>query len=213
MDEEEKIEFATGRKEVGSSLFRSGRFHLALGRYKKVLDLFSYIDDFKDEAKKTKAKELKSACNSNVAACQLKIQDFAEAKKTCDKILAEESLNVKARFRRAQAQFGLRNFLDCLADLKRIIEVDPQNREARSLLREAQAGQREEDKKSKGLFAKMVSGLGRGPSNGKQAEKVAEKLGEKVPEKVAAEEPAGGTGEEAEAPMQVDAESKGEETA
>merc|ERR1712232_441923 len=65
--------------------------------------------------------------------------------------------------RRAQAHQGNKNYMTCMADLKKVIEVDPQNREARSLMKEAQAGQKEEDKKSKGMFAKMCAGLGKGP--------------------------------------------------
>merc|ERR1719263_2622329 len=48
-------------------------------------------------------------------------------------------------------------------DLKRCIEIDPKNTAARTLYKEAQVGQKEEDKKSKGLFAKMCAGLGKGP--------------------------------------------------
>merc|ERR1712014_448275 len=50
-----------------------------------------------------------------------------------------------------------------MADLKKLVEIDPQNREARALMKEAQAGQKEDDKKSKGMFAKMCAGLGKGP--------------------------------------------------
>merc|ERR1712232_297380 len=65
--------------------------------------------------------------------------------------------------RRAQAHQGNKNYMTCMADLKKVIEVDPQNREARALMKEAQAGQKEDDKKSKGMFAKMCAGLGKGP--------------------------------------------------
>ena len=36
MSEDEKLEFGTARKEVGAGLFKSGRFVMALQRYKKV---------------------------------------------------------------------------------------------------------------------------------------------------------------------------------
>lgn len=45
--EEEKIDFATARKEVGTRLFKEGRYPLAMERYKKIVDLFSYIESFK----------------------------------------------------------------------------------------------------------------------------------------------------------------------
>merc|ERR1711933_359189 len=117
----------------------------------------------KEESKKASAKELKLACELHSAACSLKSKDFAEVRKSCNNVLKEDSRNVKALFRRAQAHLGEKNFTDCISDLKKLVEVDPQSREARSLMKEAQAGQKEEDKKSKGMFAKMCAGLGKGP--------------------------------------------------
>jgi FK506-binding protein 4/5 len=163
MSEEEKLAFGSQRKDVGGALFKAGRWRLALERYKKVINLFSYLDSIKDEDNKSKAKELKKACELNSAACNLKFKEFAEARKNCDNVLKEDSSNVKALFRRAQSRLGDKNFMECMADLKKVVELDPQNREARTLMKEAQAGQKEEDKKSKGLFAKMCQGLGKGP--------------------------------------------------
>lgn len=163
MTEDDKITFASARKDVGGALFKAGRWRMALGRYKKIIDLFNYLDGIKDEEKKAKAKEIKKLCELNSAACNLKLKEFSDAQKNCDNVLKEEASNVKALFRRAQAHQGNKNYMTCMADLKKVIEVDPQNREARALMKEAQAGQKEDDKKSKGLFAKMCQGLGKGP--------------------------------------------------
>eukprot|EP00418_Pyrodinium_bahamense_P021980 CAMPEP_0179131474 /NCGR_PEP_ID=MMETSP0796-20121207/62457_1 /TAXON_ID=73915 /ORGANISM="Pyrodinium bahamense, Strain pbaha01" /LENGTH=416 /DNA_ID=CAMNT_0020830403 /DNA_START=384 /DNA_END=1634 /DNA_ORIENTATION=+ len=168
MSEEEKVDFGVARKDVGSQLFKAARIEMALERYKKVIDLFSYIDNFKEE-NKTKAKDLKKVCELNKAACHLKLSQFQDAKKSCDNVLKEESENVKAHFRHAQAEFGLQEFASCMKDLKRVIELDPQNREARALLKQAQVGQKEEDKKVKGMFAKMCKGIGRPGANGSKA--------------------------------------------
>jgi len=161
LSEEEKVTYGSERKEVGSNLFRKGRVDLAMERYKKVIDMFSYIDNFKED-NKIKAKDLKNKCQLNRAACQLKIHEYFAAKTSCNDALKEDSQNIKALFRRAQAELGLKNFLECMGDLKKVIELDPQNKEARSLYKQAQVAQKEEDKKSKGLFTKMCSGFGRG---------------------------------------------------
>jgi len=163
MDENEKVQFGVARKDVGAVLFKSGRLDMALQRYKKVGDLFNYIDNFKDEKNKDKAKDLKKACELNKAACYLKLKDFSEAKKSCDAVLKDEVANVKAIYRRAQAECGLKNFQECIRDCKRVVELDAQNKDARALLKQAQLGQKEEDKKSKGLFANMCKALGKGP--------------------------------------------------
>lgn len=162
MSEEEKVEFGTARKEVGSNLFKAGRIGLALERYKKVIDMFSYTDNFKEENKK-KTKDLKKACELNKAACQLKLQDFDSARTSCNSILKDDPENAKALFRRAQAELALKNYDECIKDAKRILLTDSQNREVRALLKDALAGQKEEDKKSQGMFGKMCQALGKGP--------------------------------------------------
>jgi len=162
MSEEEKVEFGLARKDVATNLFKSSRFAMALGRYKKVADLFNYIDNFKED-NKVKAKELKKVCELNKAACYLKLEDWAEARKSCVAVLKDDGQNVKAIFRKAQADLHLKNYLDCMQDCKRVVELDAQNKDARLLLKKAQAGQKEEDKKSKGLFANMCKALGKGP--------------------------------------------------
>lgn len=213
--EEEKIDFATARKEVGTRLFKEGRYPLAMERYKKIVDLFSYIESFKvrqmnlffflvwkrhtsftnffsgqivgivcspslllrnfictwdhdahtwqDDENKAKAKELKKVCKLNRAACQLKLKLFSEAKASCDTVLKDDAHNVKALFRRAQAHFGLKSFMECTFDVKKVLELEPQNREARALAKEVQKAQKEEDQKSKGMFGKMCQALGTGP--------------------------------------------------
>merc|ERR1712187_401658 len=102
MSEEEKVEFGTARKEVGSGLFKNGRFALALQRYKKTAEMINYIDNFKEE-NKVKAKDLKKACELNKAAVYLKLKDYTEARSACDTILKDDKQNVKALYRHAQA--------------------------------------------------------------------------------------------------------------
>eukprot|EP00445_Apocalathium_hangoei_P043758 CAMPEP_0203971600 /NCGR_PEP_ID=MMETSP0359-20131031/98559_1 /ASSEMBLY_ACC=CAM_ASM_000338 /TAXON_ID=268821 /ORGANISM="Scrippsiella Hangoei, Strain SHTV-5" /LENGTH=586 /DNA_ID=CAMNT_0050909583 /DNA_START=62 /DNA_END=1822 /DNA_ORIENTATION=+ len=162
MSEEEKVEFGTARKEVGSQLLKAGRYELALQKYKKVGEAFSFVDNYKEE-NKGKAKALKQACELNKSAVYLKLQDWTEAKNTCNSILKDDKENIKAIFRRAQAQLHLKNFQDCMNDCKKVVELDSQNKEARALLKLAQAGQKEEDKQAKGLFANMCKALGKGP--------------------------------------------------
>merc|ERR1711982_266287 len=98
MSEEEKVELGASRKEVGSKLFRTGRIMSALGRYKSVLDLFQHVDNYNEE-NKAKAQDLKKTCQLNSASCHLKLKDYAEAMKSCDTILKDDSTNVKALFR------------------------------------------------------------------------------------------------------------------
>merc|ERR1712083_826646 len=83
--------------------------------------------------------------------------------KTCDIVLKEDKQNVKALYRHGQCEYGLKNYAECIVDCKRIVQCDVQNKEARTLLRQAQAGQKEVDKQAKGLFQNMCKALGKGP--------------------------------------------------
>mmetsp|Transcript_46290 Transcript_46290/g.91681 ORF Transcript_46290/g.91681 Transcript_46290/m.91681 type:complete len:569 (+) Transcript_46290:1-1707(+) len=161
MSEDEKLEWAVSRKDRGSELLKAGRLAMALRRYKKVVDSFGYLDDMQEE-NKAKAKALKLACEANTVVVHLKLKDFVAAKAACNSVLKEDKQNIKALYRRAQAELGLKNFLECIGDCKKVVELDSQNKEARALLRQAQLAQREEDKKAKGLFANMCKALGRG---------------------------------------------------
>jgi len=161
MSEDEKLEHGFARKDVAASLFKSGRVAMALGRYKKVVDLFSYIDNFQADNKE-KAKDLKKVCELNKAACFLKLGQDTEARTACDTVLKDDRQNLKALFRKAQAECNLKNFLESIRLCKLVIEQDTQNKDARALLKKAQAGQKEEDKQAKGLFSNMCKALGKG---------------------------------------------------
>lgn len=163
MSAEEKVAFGTSRKEVGSALLKAGRLQLALQRYEKVSQLFDYIDEDMSEENKAEAKALKQAAEANKAVVHMKLGNWSEVHLACDTVLKEDRGNVKAIYRRAQAQLHLRNFLDSIADCKKVIELDATNKEARALLKQAQAGQKEEDNKTKGLYANMYKALGKGP--------------------------------------------------
>ncbi|CAK0893928.1 unnamed protein product [Prorocentrum cordatum] len=95
MSDEEKLKFCDERKALGNSLFKAGRLDLALGRYKKVGDVFSYVDNFPEDVK-AKAQELKQACELNKAMCYLRIHggprinNYDEAKAACNKVLKDD---------------------------------------------------------------------------------------------------------------------------
>jgi len=159
MSEDEKLEWGLARKERGSELLKVGRLAMALQRYKNVIDTFRYLDGMQEE-NKSRAKALKFASELNSAVVHLRLKDFVEARSACNSVLREDTQNVKALYRRAQAEFGLKNFLECIGDCRKVVELDAQNKDARALLRQAQAAQREEDKKAKGVFANMCKAFG-----------------------------------------------------
>ncbi|KAE8722570.1 Peptidyl-prolyl cis-trans isomerase FKBP62 [Hibiscus syriacus] len=95
--------------------------------FEKAVKLIEYDSSFSDEEKK-QTKLLKVTCNLNNAACKLKLKDYKQAVKLCTKL---NNMNVKALYRRAQAYIQLVDLDLAEADIKKALEIDPDNRDVK----------------------------------------------------------------------------------
>ncbi|XP_023513725.1 peptidyl-prolyl cis-trans isomerase FKBP62-like [Cucurbita pepo subsp. pepo] len=158
MNNQEKIEAAGKKKEEGNVLFKAGKFARASKRYEKAVKFIEHDSSFSEEEKK-QAKALKVACNLNDAACKLKLKLYKEAEKLCTKVLELESSNVKALYRRAQAYIQLADLDLAEVDIKKALEIDPNNRDVKleyKTLKEKVKEYNKKDAKFYGnMFAKM----------------------------------------------------------
>eukprot|EP00929_Paragymnodinium_shiwhaense_P001586 TRINITY_DN101822_c0_g1_i1.p1 TRINITY_DN101822_c0_g1~~TRINITY_DN101822_c0_g1_i1.p1 ORF type:complete len:530 (-),score=171.93 TRINITY_DN101822_c0_g1_i1:266-1855(-) len=159
MSLEQKLAFARGRKEAGGNIFKQGRYEMALQRYSLAIALLRSLEDLSGSAEKDAA-ELMRLCQLNVAACQLKLEDYSAARGTCDGVLEVDRNNVKALFRRASAEFQLGAHTDAAADARRVLELDATNADARKLLQQLQALRKKEDTDSQSMYAGMCKGFG-----------------------------------------------------
>ncbi|XP_015892215.1 peptidyl-prolyl cis-trans isomerase FKBP62 [Ziziphus jujuba] len=159
MSTEEKIEAAGKKKEEGNVLFKLGKYERASKRYEKAVKYIEYDTAFSEEDKK-KAKTLKVACNLNNAACKLKLKDYKQAEKLCTKVLETESKNVKALYRRAQAYIQLADLDLAELDIKKALEIDPDNRDVKLEYKALKEKMKEYNKKEAkfygNMFAKMT---------------------------------------------------------
>ncbi|KAG6785389.1 hypothetical protein POTOM_011119 [Populus tomentosa] len=167
MNTDEKIEAAGKKKEEGNVLFKAGKYAKASKRYEKAVKYIEYDSSFSEEEKK-QAKALKVACNLNNAACKLKLKDYKQAEKLCTKVLELESRNVKALYRRAQAYIQLADLDLAEFDIKKALEIDPDNRDVKLEHKALKEKMKEYNKKEAkfygNMFAKM-SKLGSLESN------------------------------------------------
>ncbi|CAA0809064.1 Peptidyl-prolyl cis-trans isomerase FKBP65 [Striga hermonthica] len=152
----ERIETAGRMKEEGNQLFKSGKYKRALKKYEKAVDYASQDGNFTDEDEKI-LKPLRVSCWLNCAACCLKQNNFVETISLCSKILDIESCNVKALYRRAQAYIGVSELISAEADIKKALEVDPQEREVKLLQKNLKQLEMESNKRDATLYKAMFS--------------------------------------------------------
>ncbi|MFS7989035.1 putative peptidylprolyl isomerase [Helianthus anomalus] len=155
---QEKIEASLRKKEEGNTLFKKQKYERASKRYEKALSFIEYDSAFSDDEKQ-RSKLLKVSCNLNNAACKLKLSDYKQAVKLCTKVLDADSKNVKALYRRAQACIQLVDLDLAEMDIKKALEIDPDNRDVKleyKLLREKVKEYNKKDAQFYGnIFAKM----------------------------------------------------------
>lgn len=155
-NDEERVNIAKQRKLSGGALFKRNRMWLAQARYDVITRMFLNTDKIQDEKVKAEAVELKRDCELNKAMCLLKLGDYEGAKKSCTTVLdRHDSKNIKALFRRATALVELKDYNPAMDDLKRLLEIQEDNADAKRLLQKAVRLQKEVDKQIKGMYAKM----------------------------------------------------------
>mmetsp|Transcript_43850 Transcript_43850/g.81893 ORF Transcript_43850/g.81893 Transcript_43850/m.81893 type:complete len:312 (-) Transcript_43850:52-987(-) len=177
MTEEERRDFATKMKESGTEAFKQGDFATAVNRYEDGAQYITYdgnddcCDDVGcsahggahgDDAHAADAhslsdadKQLAIALLNNCAMARLKLGQYDEAKFDCVKVLGYDKSNIKATFRRAQAEFALHNFKACVEDTTRMLELEPANKDAEQLKKKALDAEKKEKKQEKAMYSKM----------------------------------------------------------
>ncbi|KDP32575.1 hypothetical protein JCGZ_13125 [Jatropha curcas] len=156
MNTQEKIEAAGKKKEEGNALFKAGKYERASRRYEKAVSFIEYDSSFSDEEKK-QTKALKITCKLNNAACKLKLKDYKEAVKLCTKVLELDIRNVKALYRRAQAYIQLVDLDLAEMDIKKALEIDPDNRDVKLEYKILKEKVREYNKKDAQFYSNIFS--------------------------------------------------------
>ncbi|RLN16059.1 peptidyl-prolyl cis-trans isomerase FKBP62-like [Panicum miliaceum] len=154
MSAHEKLEAAEKSKVAGNDLFKIGKFQRAAKKYNKALNYINEDGQFEDEVEKL-MKTVRVSCWLNHAACCLKLKDFAQAISLCSKVLETEPCNVKALYRRAQAYVESYDLELAKTDLRKALELDPNNKEVKLLQANLKKLQVESNKRDAKLYANM----------------------------------------------------------
>ncbi|XP_047267066.1 peptidyl-prolyl cis-trans isomerase FKBP62 isoform X4 [Capsicum annuum] len=171
MNNHERIQVAQRKKEEGNLLFKDGKYQSAVKKYEKAIDCINEDEPFEDDDQKI-VKSLKVACWLNGAAACLKRNYFQEAIKQCSKVLKVESCNVKALYRRAQAFMETADLHLAEMDIKKALEIDPQNREVKLIQKTLKQLQAESNMRDAKLYATMFARLSNENSSAAKANQI-----------------------------------------
>ncbi|XP_061475469.1 FK506-binding protein-like [Rhineura floridana] len=125
MSASEKWNLVIGNKEHGSELYRAGDTGAAAKRYARAMRLLVVAAPPPDYD------QIKAELHANLAACQLRLRQPANAASNCTKALALQPANTKALFRRGLAFDAMNDLEGAAKDLKGVLQVEPGNRAAR----------------------------------------------------------------------------------
>ncbi|KAG2726353.1 hypothetical protein I3760_01G108200 [Carya illinoinensis] len=114
MNTQEKIEAAGKKKEEGNALVKATKYERASKRYQKAVRFIDHDSSFSDEEKK-QAKVLKITCNLNNAACKVKLKYYKQAERLCTKVSCIQLVDLDL----------------AELDIKKALEIDPDNRDVK----------------------------------------------------------------------------------
>jgi len=158
---EEQITGATRRKELGNTKLKAGDLQGASKAYNAGFKLVEHAHGETDQEKLQLA-AVKLSIHLNLSLVLQKLGDEAACVQECNKALEIDASNVKAIYRCGAAKLKLGELNDAEKMFLRLQEIDPTLKEASVGLAQVKKKQKLMDKQDKALFAKMMSGVGKG---------------------------------------------------
>uniref|UniRef100_A0A0B7A6C0 peptidylprolyl isomerase n=1 Tax=Arion vulgaris TaxID=1028688 RepID=A0A0B7A6C0_9EUPU len=156
METLEKLEQSEIRKAKGTDFFKKGQIEKAMANYNTVLD---YLDGEStlDGDEKEKRDGLVLAARLNLAACELKLDEYTKAITHCNEALEISTKNTKAFYRRAQAYQKRKDYDKALQDYQQVVSLEPDNVAAKNQIIACKKKLQELLQEEKKLYANMFS--------------------------------------------------------
>ncbi|XP_065554698.1 peptidyl-prolyl cis-trans isomerase FKBP5 isoform X3 [Lathamus discolor] len=179
MDTKEKLEQAAVVKEKGtmyfkdvreqterfsagsSSLFffapsQEGKYLQAVIQYGKIVSWLEMEYGLSEKESKASDSFLLAAF-LNLAMCYLKLREYTKAVECCDKALGLDQDNEKGLYRRGEARLLMNEFELAKCDFQKVLEVNPQNKAAKSQISVCQKKTKEHNERDRRIYANMFT--------------------------------------------------------
>eukprot|EP00232_Nephroselmis_pyriformis_P022142 CAMPEP_0182864786 /NCGR_PEP_ID=MMETSP0034_2-20130328/7344_1 /TAXON_ID=156128 /ORGANISM="Nephroselmis pyriformis, Strain CCMP717" /LENGTH=465 /DNA_ID=CAMNT_0024997049 /DNA_START=122 /DNA_END=1516 /DNA_ORIENTATION=- len=119
-------------KTDGNTLVGTGRHKEAVEKYKRAVNNM-------ESCNHAGAAALLNSCSLNLALCYNKIGQYGDCVDVCTKIISQSGESLKAVFRRGQAHEGKGDLTKAYPDLKRAMELAPDDETVRDALKALEA--------------------------------------------------------------------------
>ncbi|OIW07583.1 hypothetical protein TanjilG_08470 [Lupinus angustifolius] len=148
---QEALAQANEAKVEGNKLFVDGQFEEALLQYELALQVAPDMPS---------SVEIRSICHANRAVCFVKLGKYDNTIKECTKALELNPVYVKALIRRGEAHEKLEHIEEAISDMKKTLEIDPSNDQARKTIRRLEPLAAEKREKMKEEMIEKLKEMG-----------------------------------------------------
>eukprot|EP00434_Breviolum_minutum_P016580 symbB.v1.2.014617.t2/scaffold1072.1/size139929/4 len=161
----QKLQRSERLKMSGTAFMQSQDFRRACRTYQLAQDFLGYVKDWEQE-ERHHAEMLRKACKSNEVMAWIKLEQFREALDLCTEILEggggmeAEPSDHKALYRRGLSYLALGEAEGAKEDFRKLLALDPMNKEAKAQLVKCRELEKAQAKKSEELLKGMIGAAG-----------------------------------------------------
>ncbi|XP_076853432.1 FKBP prolyl isomerase 16 [Brachyhypopomus gauderio] len=160
----DRIRIGNQKRERGNFFFQRDEYHLAVRAYHMALDvLTTYTQDSQPLApdEEEEVNNYRVKCLNNLAAVQLKQEQYSEALHTSQDVLLLDPNNVKALFRKGKLLSDSGDYEEAMETLKKALKLEPTTKaihaELSKLVRRQAGVHENQDPKPAQLFRKNIA--------------------------------------------------------
>ncbi|XP_077459436.1 peptidyl-prolyl cis-trans isomerase FKBP5 [Stigmatopora argus] len=158
MELHEKLGQTLEIKLKGNQYYKLGNHNYAIMQYQRII---SWLEmEFSNDLEQQKQiNDFLLSAHLNLALCFLRTQDLSHVVENCNKVIAIDSCNEKALYRRGEARLLRNEFHLAMVDFKSVLQVNPLNQAAKTQIVKCQKKMKEHHELDKKTYADMFQKL------------------------------------------------------